>query len=92
MDRSGSSNRDFLDFGAHWDYWLENQDRIRLGFKTEYDLELGQPSGALKFSWFWNDGRGLKDFRPRAEERFHDLKERTVPLKKNNAVDYVLEQ
>ncbi len=91
-DRSGSNNRDFLSLGAHWDYWLENQDRVRLGFKTEYDLEAGEPSGSLNFSWFWSEGRGLKDFRPRAEERFHDLKERAVPSNRNNAVDYVMEQ
>ena len=89
-DRAKSSNRDFVDAGVHWDYWSEQLDRFRVGLKTEYDLDLGQASGMFNFSWLWSNGRGLRDVRPGAEERFYDLKERALPSTTNNAVEYVV--
>ncbi len=62
-----------------------NQQRAQLQFKTEIDLDKGDVSGFLGLTWFFGEGRGLRDFRP-AEEDFRDVKDWRVPQVVNNRI------
>jgi hypothetical protein len=84
-DRKQPDDRKFLELGLKADVWLRNQQRVQGKVLTEIDLDKKQYSGFLSLSWFFGQGRGVRDFRP-SELDFPEIKTRRVPQIINNRI------
>ena len=69
------------------DHWQKNQRRLRLGLRLRTDLDTGEQSGFLRFSWIFSKSRGARDFQP-IELPFKSLRERMLFDTENNAITY----
>lgn len=69
------------------DHWQKNQRRLRLGLRLRTDLDTGEQSGFLRFSWIFSKSRGARDFQP-IELPFKSLRERMLFKTENNAITY----
>ncbi|MCI5212058.1 MAG: hypothetical protein D3910_25500, partial [Candidatus Electrothrix sp. ATG2] len=86
-DRDRDSVRNILRLDLIADHWQKNQRRLRGGFRIQTDLDTGEQSGFLYFSWIFSRSRGVRDFRA-GELFFKGLRERKLVGTLNNTLEY----
>jgi hypothetical protein len=84
-NRTKSSDRHILAVELACDRWMISQRRLQLLCKTDFDFDKMDVSGYISLSYFFGDGRGLRDFRP-SEADFVDIRKRRVPQIRNNHI------
>ncbi|MFK5952165.1 MAG: hypothetical protein QM498_03845 [Desulfobacterium sp.] len=84
-DRDHDIKRNHVDLDLLWNQWMPDQRRLALGLKLSQDLDNNESSILFSLSWFFSQGRGLKDIRP-GELDFHTIHQRDIPQTKNNSI------
>lgn len=84
-NRTKSSDRHILAVELACDRWMISQRRLQLLCKTDFDFDKMDVSGYISLSYFFGEGRGLRDFRP-SEADFVDIRKRRVPQIRNNHI------
>lgn len=82
-DRPKAQDRNFLELGLSLEKWTIRQHRFEMELRVERDLDKAEYSGFLSLTWFFGEGRGLRDFRP-GEADFGIIRDRRVPQVVNN--------
>ena len=74
-NRSSSSNKGIINTNLYWDSWLSPTNRLLANLKLSYDTEINDMTATIGFNYYFDQGRGFRDFRPHTES-FRDLRER----------------
>ncbi len=84
-DRDHDIKRNHMDLDLLWNQWMPDQRRLTLGLEFSQDLDNNESSILFSLSWFFSQGRGLKDIRP-GDLDFYTLHKRDIPQTENNTI------
>jgi hypothetical protein len=84
-DRDNDIKRNHMDLDLLWNQWMPDQRRLSLGLELSQDLDNNESSILFSLSWFFSQGRGLKDIRP-GELDFYTIHQRNIPQTNNNYI------
>lgn len=84
-DRDHDIKRNHVDLDLLWNQWMPDQRRLALGLELSQDLDNNEFAILFSLSWFFSQGRGLKDIRP-GELDFYTIHQRDIPQTENNII------
>ena len=85
-DRQSDVTRNIINLELSWNQWMLDQQRFKLALDLEQDLDDSENAVLFSVSWFFSNGRGLKDIRPGALD-FYEIHKRNTPFNKNNSIE-----
>ncbi|MDX2503184.1 MAG: hypothetical protein QNL62_01720 [Gammaproteobacteria bacterium] len=84
-NRSSSSSKAVFNTNLFWESWTSPTNRLLTNVKLSYDTKKHDVSATVGFSYYFDHGRGFRDFRPHSMS-FRDLRERHRYWDNNNSI------